>query len=43
MLITSIFSILFIALLGIFFIPGNNKNLLRLVGLSSTGAVLVLS
>jgi len=43
MLITSIFSILFIALIGIFFIPGNSKSLLRLVGLSSTGIVLVLS
>ncbi len=43
MLITSIFSILFITLLGIFFIPGSNKNMLRLVGLSSSGIVLILS
>ena len=43
MLITSIFSILFITLLGIFFIPGNNKNMLRFVGLSSSGIVLILS
>ena len=43
MLITSIFSILFITLLGIFFIPGTNKNMLRLVGLSSSGIVLILS
>lgn len=43
MLITSIFSILFITLLGIFFIPGNNKNILRFVGLSSSGIVLILS
>jgi len=43
MLITSIFSILFITLLGVFFIPGSNKNILRLVGLSSSGIVLILS
>lgn len=43
MLITSIFSILFITLLGVFFIPGSNKNMLRLVGLSSSGIVLILS
>ena len=43
MLITSILSILFISIVSLFFIPETNKNLLRFVGLSSTGLVLILS
>ena len=43
MLITSIFSTLFVSLILLFFIPGTNKDLLRLVGLSSSGIALILS
>lgn len=43
MIITSIFSILFISLLAIFLVPGSNKSLLRGLGLSSSGIVLILS
>jgi len=43
MLITSIFSTLLISLIFLFFIPGTEKNLLRIVGLSGSGLALVLS
>lgn len=43
MLLTSIFLILLISLFILFFIPSSNKNLIRSIGLGSTGLVLVLS
>ena len=43
MLLTSIFSILIITLLGLFLIPGINTHLIRLLSLSSSAIVLLLS
>jgi proton-translocating NADH-quinone oxidoreductase chain M len=43
MLLTSIFSILLVTSGIVFFIPATNVSLLRLIGLSSSGLVLVLS
>ena len=43
MLLTSIFSILIITLLGLFLIPSINTHLIRLFSLSSSALVLLLS
>ncbi len=43
MILTSIFLILFFSILTLFFISNSNVNLLRLVGLVSSGLVLILS
>ena len=43
MILTSIFLILFFSILTLFFISNSNINLLRLIGLVSSGLVLILS
>ena len=43
MLLTSIFSILIITLIGLFLIPSINTHLIRLISLSSSAIVLFLS
>ena len=43
MLLTSIFSILIVTLLGLFLTPSINTHLIRLISLSSSAIVLFLS
>lgn len=42
-MLSLIFSILVFIIFVLFFIPGHNKNLLRFLGLSSSGSILLLS
>jgi NADH:ubiquinone oxidoreductase subunit 4 (subunit M) len=42
-MLSAIFCILFFSIVLLFFIPGDNKNFLKFLGLSSSGLVLIFS